>query len=134
MVDIFTKHPGNPVLTANSNQFRDPKVFRYENTWVMVLAYAQAFTIGIFTSSDLKIWTHASNFTHAGLLGLQYECPNLVGIPVAGSSETMYVLAISINPEAPLGGSITQYFPGRTNGTHFVPVDGAARIPDFGKG
>ena len=45
----------------------------------------------------------------------------------------MYVLLISINPGAPLGGSITQYFPGSFNGTHFVPVDSAARIADFGK-
>jgi len=99
----------------------------------MVVSYAQDFVIGIFTSPDLKTWTHASNFSHHGLLGLQYECPNLVSIPVAGSDESMYVLAISINPGAPLGGSITQYFPGSFNGTHFTPVDNAARIADFGK-
>jgi beta-fructofuranosidase len=45
----------------------------------------------------------------------------------------MYVLQISINPGAPLGGSVTEYFPGYFNGTHFEPVDGAARIADFGK-
>lgn len=45
----------------------------------------------------------------------------------------MYVLAISINPGAPLGGSITEYFPGNFNGTHFTPVDDGARIADFGK-
>lgn len=48
-------------------------------------------------------------------------------------SDPMYVLAISINPGAPLGGSITQYFPGSFNGTHFEAVDGAARLTDFGK-
>jgi len=99
----------------------------------MVLAYSQAFEIGIFTSPNLKTWTHASNVSHVGLLGLQYECPNLVQIPVAGSDESMWVLAISVNPGAPLGGSITQYFPGSFNGTHFTAVDAAARIADFGK-
>ncbi|KAL1738022.1 glycosyl hydrolase, partial [Schizophyllum fasciatum] len=74
-----------------------------------------------------------SNFTHQGLLGLQYECPNLVKIPVEGSDEEMYLLTISVNPGAPLGGSATEYFPGTFNGTHFVPVDGAARLADFGK-
>lgn len=49
------------------------------------------------------------------------------------ASENMYLLAISINPGAPLGGSITEYFPGSFNGTHFVPADAAARIADFGK-
>ncbi|OJT04983.1 Extracellular exo-inulinase [Trametes pubescens] len=45
----------------------------------------------------------------------------------------MYVLTISINPGAPLGGSITEYFPGTFNGAHFTAVDEAARIPDFAK-
>lgn len=89
--------------------------------------------IGIFTSPDLKDWTHASNFSHHGLLGLQYECPNLVEMPMEGQDETMFVLTVSINPGAPLGGSIMEYFPGSFNGTHFVAVDSAARISDFAK-
>jgi beta-fructofuranosidase len=99
----------------------------------MVVAYSQDYVLGIFTSPDLKSWTHGSNFSHHGLLGLQWECPNLVEIPMKGSNETMYVLAISVNPGAPLGGSITQYYPGTFNGTHFSPVDSVARIADFGK-
>jgi len=131
----FIKYADNPVLALNpsSSQFRDPKVIRYGDSWVMVVSYAQEFVIGFFTSPNLKKWTHASNFSHHGLLGLQYECPNLVEMPVEGSDSTMYVLAISINPGAPQGGSITQYFPGDFNGTHFTPVDSAARIADFGK-
>lgn len=131
----FTNYTGNPVLALDppSTQFRDPKVVDYDGTWVMVIAYAQEFVVGIFTSPDLKNWTHASNFSHHGLLGLQYECPNLVKMPVEGSDESMWVLAISINPGAPLGGSITQYFPGSFNGTHFEAIDAAARIADFGK-
>jgi beta-fructofuranosidase len=129
----FIPYQGNPVIPSTSSQFRDPKVIWYKDHWVMVLAYAQEFAIGIFTSPDLKTWTHASNFTHQGLLGLQYECPNLVEMPVKGSDSTMWLLQISINPGAPLGGSISEFFPGNFNGTHFEPVDGAARINDFGK-
>jgi beta-fructofuranosidase len=81
----------------------------------------------------MKNWTHASNFSHHGLLGLQYECPNLVEIPMEGSDTPMWMMAISINPGAPQGGSIMQYFPGSFNGTHFVAVDAAARLSDFGK-
>jgi beta-fructofuranosidase len=132
----FAPYEGNPVLTSGgSHQFRDPKVIWHAGTskWVMVLAYAQEFAVGIFTSENLKNWTHASNFSHAGLLGLQYECPNMVEIPMEGSDDTMYLMTVSLNPGAPLGGSITTYFPGDFNGTHFTAVDSAARIADFGK-
>lgn len=44
----FTKYANNPVISINSTQFRDPKVTWYPSTqqWVMVVAYAQEFTIG----------------------------------------------------------------------------------------
>lgn len=99
----------------------------------MVVSYAADLTIGIYTSPDLKNWTHASNFSHHGLLGLQYECPNLVQLEFQGQDEPGWIMWISINPGAPLGGSISQYFPGTFNGTHFTATDGAARIADFGK-
>ncbi|MCJ1427421.1 hypothetical protein MMC29_005324 [Sticta canariensis] len=144
----FTKYSKNPVISINSTQFRDPKVLWHAETekWAMVVSYAQEFVIGIYTSPNLKEWTHASNFSHHGLFGLQYECPNLVALPLLKNvsiespldasnfaSTDMYVLTISINPGAPLGGSITEYFPGNFNGTHFTPVDDGARIADFGK-
>ena len=145
----FVKYAKNPVITSNSTQFRDPKVFWYAPTksWVVVISYAQEFTIGIFTSPNLIEWTHQSNFTRYGVLGQQYECPNLIAVPMLkNASETepfeasnidtslqMYILQISINPGAPQGGSIAQYFPGTFNGTHFAPVDDATRLGDFGK-
>ena len=72
----FTKYDGNPVIDINSTQFRDPKVIWYEptSTWVMTVAYAVDYTIGIYTSPNLRDWTHASNFTRHGYLGFQYEC------------------------------------------------------------
>ncbi|KAF2755072.1 hypothetical protein EJ05DRAFT_478881 [Pseudovirgaria hyperparasitica] len=133
----FTVYANNPVIDSESSQFRDPQVTWYEDHWVMAIAYAQDFTIGFYTSPDLKEWKHASNFTNYGLLGLQYECPNLVRMPVVQPAPTdakeLFVLLISINPGAPLGGSITEFFPGTFNGTHFTAVDSAARIADFGK-
>ena len=145
----FTKYAKNPVISINSTQFRDPKVLWYAPTksWVAVISYARDFVIGIFTSPNLIDWTHASNFSHAGLLGLQYECPNLVSVPMLknasltepldpsnfASTDEMYILQISINPGAPLGGSAAQYFPGTFNGTHFTTVDAATRLTDFGK-
>jgi beta-fructofuranosidase len=129
----FTPWEGNPVIDSTSNQFRDPKVFWYKDHWVLVVAYAVEFTVGIYTSPDLKSWTHASNFTGVGLTGVQWECPNLVEMPIQGTEDTVFVMVVSINPGAPLGGSISQYYPGEFNGTHFIPVDNFARIADFGK-
>lgn len=136
----FEYYDGNPVIASNSSQFRDPKVLWHEDHWAMVVAYAQEFTIGIFTSPDLKTWTFASNFSHHGLLGAQWECPNLVRLPVrdaVGSAGAVvgdaYVLTISLQPGAPLGGSVTQYFPGTFDGSVFAPLDGAARLTDFAK-
>lgn len=131
----WTKYAGNPVLGIGSTQFRDPKVIWHAPTqkWIMAVARAQSFIISFYASPDLIDWTPLSNFSHHGLLGLQYEVPNLVRVPNADTGESMYVLTISINPGAPLGGSITQYFPGSFDGTTFTPVDAATRILDFGK-
>lgn len=131
----FTKYAGNPVLTAGSLHFRDPKVIWHQATskWVMVISYAQELTIGVFISHNLLNWTHASNFTGYGSQSVQWECPNLVEMPIESTNETMYVMFISINPGAPLGGSTSQYYPGTFNGTHFTPVDMVARSADFGK-
>ncbi|KAK6815787.1 beta-fructofuranosidase [Apiospora arundinis] len=104
----------------------------------MVVAYAQEFSVGIFTSPDLKKWTWASNFTNHGLLGAQYECPNIVKMPVRDRDsgavvDEKYVITLSAQPGAPLGGSVTQYFIGDFNGTHFTTVDAATRLTDFAK-
>ncbi|KAI0115572.1 glycosyl hydrolase, partial [Nemania sp. FL0031] len=133
----FEYYEGNPVIDSTSSQFRDPKVLWYNDRWVVAVAYAQEFAIGLFTSPDLKTWIWASNFTNHGLLGAQYECPNLVEMPVRDASgavvDKKFVMAISVQPGAPLGGSITQYFIGDFNGTHFEPVDSATRLTDFAK-
>ncbi|KAF2115432.1 glycosyl hydrolase [Lophiotrema nucula] len=131
----FIKYENNPVIDSNTTQFRDPKVFWYSGTerWIMIVAYPVDFEIGVFSSSNLIDWTAESNFSHHGLLGLQYECPNLVEMPVNGTDETMWLLWISINPGAPLGGSITEYFPGTFNGTHFVAIDSRTTLSDFAK-
>ncbi|KAH7118714.1 invertase precursor [Dendryphion nanum] len=132
----FTKYSGNPVIDSNSTQFRDPKVFWYPQTqrWVMVVAYPIDFEVGIFTSPNLIDWTNDSNFTSYGVTGLQYECPNLVAMPINGTDgDLAWVMLISINPGAPLGGSITEYFLGDFNGTHFEAFDSTTRFTDFAK-
>lgn len=133
----FTPYTNNPVIDIDWDNFRDPKVIRYDNKWVMAVAVTRDYVTQFYTSDDLKTWTFGSNFTRGGLLGDQYECPNLVQVPVhnADGSDggSMWVLVISVNPGGVLGGSTTQYFPGTFNGTHFEPVDGAVRFSNWNK-
>ena len=129
----FTKYEANPVISIGSTQFRDPKILWHPEAqkWVMAIAYAQDLVIGFYTSLDLKEWAHASNFSQEGLVGDQFECPNLLLLPVDGTDELLHVLLISVNPGAPLGGSITQYLTGNFDGTTFVPDETEAKLTDF---
>ncbi|KAF7176933.1 hypothetical protein CNMCM7691_004358 [Aspergillus felis] len=135
----FTKYENNPVLNIGSSQFRDPQVVWHPETqkWVMTVAYADDRVIGFYTSPNLKEWTHASNFTQAGLPGTQFECPNLVKFSVDDNADsedpTKHVLFISVNPGAPLGGSGTFYVVGTFNGTHFTSETPKETLYDFAK-
>jgi fructan beta-fructosidase len=132
----FTKYAGNPVLTAPVPDFRDPHVFWYEPThrWVMILAVGQEMQL--FSSPDLKAWTHESNFGHGhGAHGGVWECPDLFELPVEGTKEKRWVLICNLNPGGPFGGSATQYFVGRFDGKQFVCDDrpDVTRWMDWGK-
>ncbi|KAL8420710.1 hypothetical protein RB594_003488 [Gaeumannomyces avenae] len=137
----FRHYDGNPAIDGDDGQLRDPKVVRHEDRWVMVLAYAREPAVGIYSSPDLRHWTHESNFSRPhGPPGTQWESPNLVQMQVRDVGGTAprrqaWVLVVSAQPGASSqgGGSATQYFPGDFNGTHFSPWDGATRIADFGK-
>jgi sucrose-6-phosphate hydrolase SacC (GH32 family) len=52
----FEAYEGNPVLDINSTQFRDPYVIWHEpsSKWVMVLAYAAEYVIGVFVSCSVN--------------------------------------------------------------------------------
>ncbi|EQL00125.1 beta-fructofuranosidase [Ophiocordyceps sinensis CO18] len=132
----FTPYQGNPVIPGNSSQFRDSKVIWYEDHWVMTVAYPIDFAVGIFTSPNLIDWTPVSNFSHHGPIGL-WECPNLVRVPYVDENgarrDHMWLMVVSVNHGGPWGGSMTQYYPGTFDGTHFRAVDSASRIIDFGK-
>jgi len=115
----FTKYSGNPVLSdPQQRDFRDPKVSRIGDQWVMALAVGQV--IRFYGSKDLKEWYFLSDFgtgygSHAGV----WECPDLRSFEYGG--RTKWVLFVSINPGGPNGGSITQYFIGHFDGKCFRP-------------
>lgn len=128
----FTKYENNPVINIGAPEFRDPHVRWHSDIskWVMAVAYPDDLVIGFYTSPNLKDWTHSSNFSQP-MPGKQVECPNLVRFDVEGGQKD--VLFISINPGAPLGGSITGYFVGHWDGHRFTADHDDYIILDFAK-
>lgn len=131
----FVKYEGNPIITSSEKDFRDPKVFWYApgKHWVMVLAVGQHMEL--YSSSNLKDWKKESEFgAMQGAHGGVWECPDLIELPVEGTSEKKWVLICNINPGGPFGGSAAQYFVGSFDGRKFVnesPVQ--TKWMDWGK-
>ena len=126
----FTKYAGNPVIVSNTPDFRDPKIFWNEEIgkWNMILAEGQHMKI--YSSSNLKDWTHESDFgegygNHDGV----WECPDLLKMG------DRWLLFCNINPGGPFGGSATQYFIGTFDGRKFMCEDApeVTKWMDWGK-
>lgn len=121
----WTKYAANPVLTRNSAEFRDPKVFRYDGPagtyWVMAVVEAHDFTVLLYRSDDLKTWDYLSTFGPANGTGGIWECPDLFELPLDGDpANTKWVLTVNMNPGGPNGGSAGQYFVGEFDGVRFT--------------
>ncbi|MEQ3161759.1 DUF4980 domain-containing protein [Parabacteroides goldsteinii] len=120
----FTKYEKNPVLTPfdGLKDFRDPKVFWYapEKKWVMIVSADKEMRF--YSSRDLKDWTYMSAFGDGyGVQPSQFECPDMVQLPVNGDLNIKkWALIVNINPGCLFGGSATQYFIGDFDGTKFV--------------
>lgn len=139
----WTKYAGNPVLTRNSPEFRDPKVFRYNGPagsyWVMVAVEAHDFTVLLYRSEDLKNWEYLSAFGPANATGGIWECPDLFELPLDGDAAAMkWVLTVNMNPGGPNGGSAGQYFVGEFDGVTFSSettltegMQDPERVPDY---
>ena len=126
----FAKYEGNPVLTAEDKDFRDPRPFWNEDikAWNLILAVGQEMRI--YSSSDLKEWKYESSFGQEyGNHGGVWECPDLLKI------EDKWVLICNINPGGPFGGSATQYFVGSFDGHRFTceSMPKVTKWMDYGK-
>jgi len=112
----WTLHDGNPVVEESGLQhFRDPKVFRHEDGWRMVVAAGDR--VKLYGSDDLLAWTWLSDFAADDLNGGVWECPDL--LPLALDGETHWVLSVDTNPGGPQGGSGSWWFLGDFDGTTF---------------
>ncbi len=123
----WTNYSGNPVADLDAPDFRDPNVFWYgpQHKWVMVAVLADERTLVILDSPNLKQWTKRSTFGPAGDAAGQWECPDLLEVPIEGSSQKKWVLIINRNPGAPAGGTGVRYLVGEFDGTRFT-----SEVPD----
>ena len=128
----FEKYKNNPVLDESKKDFRDPKVFKYKNDWIMAVAQPHEHQISFYSSPNLITWKHLSNFGPAAAVSGVWECPDL--FPLQFDNKEVWVLIVSLNPGG-LYGSGTQYFIGDFDGTTFKPrySTDEPRWLDFGK-
>jgi levanase/fructan beta-fructosidase len=113
----FVKYENNPVLDESKKDFRDPKVFKYQDHWIMCAAQPHDHQISFYKSADLINWKHLSDFGPAAAISGVWECPDLFPLKIDG--EEVWVLIVSLSPGG-LYGSGTQYFIGDFDGTTFV--------------
>ena len=132
----FTKYKGNPIITSNVPDFRDPHAFWNDDIkkWNLILAAGQQ--MNIYSSDNLRDWKLESSFgagygNHDGV----WECPDLMKLHVRGTDKEKWLLICNINPGGPFGGSATQYFVGDFNGKEFT-CESAPEVTkwmDYGK-
>ena len=125
----WTRYDGNPVLDLNSVNFRDPKVFWYEpaHAWRMVVSLSDQHKVAIYSSPDLKNWSHLSDFGPGGSVSGVWECPDLYPMPVDGDKKNLkWVMSVSV------GSTGVQYFTGDFDGTTFTSDDPATYTPPAG--
>lgn len=116
----FTKYAGNPVITSDVRDFRDPKVIWNPaiGKWNLVLAAGNE--VRFYSSPDLKHWDFESGFgsdgygSHGGV----WECPDIFPVKVEGTDTKKWVLLVN-NGGGPAGGTATQYFVGEFDGKTF---------------
>ena len=119
----FTKYEKNPILCPADGlrDFRDPKVFRYEpeDKWVMIVSADKEMRF--YDSKNLKDWNYMSSFGEGyGVQPCQFECPDMVELPVDGDlNRKKWALIVNVNPGCYFGGSATQYFTGNFDGKKF---------------
>ena len=126
----FEKFAGNPILTSDIPDFRDPKAFWNEEAKVWNLILAAGQEMRIYSSKDLKAWKYESSFgKEYGNHGGVWECPDLFMI------DNKWVLLCNINPGGPFGGSATQYFVGNFDGKKFTceSMPKVTKWMDYGK-
>jgi fructan beta-fructosidase len=128
----------NPVLDLKIADFRDPSVFWAETQkqWIMSVSVAKEHVIQFYSSTNLKEWTKVGDFGPAGDISGDWECPDLLQVPVANEkSQSIWALKVGLHRGTPQSGSGEQYFLGSFDGKKFVqsPQSGSSGWTNYGK-
>ncbi len=125
----------NPVIDLGKQDFRDPNLFIYHDSWRLAVSLPLEHKILFYKSGNLVTWQKTGEFGNQGDTSKIWECPDMVRVPVNENDSTTWVLLISSG--SPYDSSFTgmQYFVGSFNGKSFVcPETGSQpRWLDYGK-
>ena len=131
----WQRFSGNPVIPNDGRKdFRDPKVFWHEDSkaWVMIVSAGDH--VSLLRSTDLKAWTHASDFGQGiGSHAAVWECPDLFPLTDSSDGRTRWVMTLSVGANEETAGSTAQYFIGDFDGSVFFPEDRETRFTDAGQ-
>ena len=128
----FSFYEGNPVIDLGMAHFRDPKVFYHaaSSAWIMAVALPREHKVQFYRSTNLLDWTLAGAFGPAGATSGQWECPDLMLVPLeTDPSQARWVLKVDVDAGFVGGGSGAQYFVGDFDGSNFA-IDPRVGCPD----
>lgn len=108
-------------LTDPDPDFRDPKLIRDADGWLLVVALPSRRTVRFYRSADLRDWAAVGEFGPAGPAGGWWEMPDLLRLPIDGTHR--HVLVVGVITGGPAGGSATRYFVGDFDGRTFTATD-----------
>ncbi len=133
----WTPYDRNPVLDLHMEDFRDPSVSWDDSAkhWVMAVSLPKQHKVRFYSSPDLKQWTQLSDFGPAGTVAGDWECPDLLRVPAASGTGSIWALKVGLNPGGLQGGSGEQYFLGSFDGKAFTQSSspGAQGWTNYGK-
>jgi len=117
----WTKYPGNPVLGHLANDNRDPHLVWHEPTkrWIVAIFKDAGNTFCLFSSPDLKHWTHLQDLEMPGC----GECPDFFPMALDGDSSKIKWVFTAANG---------QYLVGSFDGRQYVPEQEVRQV-DFGR-
>lgn len=113
----FQYYSGNPVISTDQFDFRDPTVFWHTETsrWIMAITKTVDRNIEFYYSTDLKNWAFLSSFNTKGAKENIWEVPDLFQLPLNNDpNNKKWVLTCSMGPNR------MQYWVGDFNGSTFT--------------
>ena len=125
---LWQKYEQNPVIAAPPKEFegcgfRDPYVFKHNDTWLMVIGAGipeGGEAVLLYKSDDLYNWTYLHPLMISNAKNdFAYECPSFLPI-----TDDKWMLIVSLMPE-----SSVQYFVGTFENYKFTPTS-SGRLAD----